>query len=146
MKEQELIYDWNMHSDTGFRPSAPIQFDDETLRDGLQGPSVTDPPIEAKIEILHLQDSLGINTSALGLPGAGPRAQEDVLRLAKEIVNSRLKIDANCAARTVEADIIPIVEISQKAGLAIEACTFIGSSPIRQLAEEWNVDFLLRQT
>jgi 2-isopropylmalate synthase len=146
MNEEELIYDWNLHGDNGFKPSAPIQFDDETLRDGLQGPSVTDPSVEAKIEILHLQDSIGISTSALGLPGAGPRAQEDVLRLAEEIVKSKLRIHANCAARTVEADIIPIVEISQKAGIAIEACTFIGSSPIRQFAEEWDVDFLLRQT
>lgn len=146
MKEDELIYDWNLHGRSAFKPSAPIQFDDETLRDGLQGPSVVDPPIEDKIKILHLQDSLGIHTSALGLPGAGPRAQADVLRLAQEIVNSNLAIQANCAARTLEADIIPIVEISQKAGLAIEACTFIGSSPIRQFAEGWDMDFLLRQT
>jgi 2-isopropylmalate synthase len=145
-KESDLIYDWNLHNRSGFRPAVPIQFDDETLRDGLQGPSVIDPPIEDKIEILHLMNALGIHTAAIGLPGAGPRAVADVTRLAKEIVDSQLEIRANCAARTVEADIIPIIEISEKTGLAIEACTFIGSSPIRQYAEGWDLDFLLRQT
>ncbi|HEX9653749.1 MAG TPA: 2-isopropylmalate synthase [bacterium] len=144
--ESDLIYDWNVHNNSGFRPATPIQFDDETLRDGLQGPSVIDPPIEDKIEILHLMDSLGIHTAALGLPGAGPRAVADVTRLAQEIVDGKFKIGANCAARTVEADIIPIIEISQKVGLPIEACTFIGSSPIRQYAEGWDIEFLLRQT
>ena len=91
-------------------------------------------------------DELGIHTSALGLPGAGPRAQADVLRLAKEIVDSKLQIHGNCAARTVEADIIPIVEIAEQTGAPLEACTFIGSSPIRQYAEGWDLDFLLRQT
>ncbi|MFQ5650952.1 MAG: LeuA family protein [bacterium] len=142
----ELIYDWNVHNDPGFQPRVPIEFDDETLRDGLQAPSVTDPPIDDKIEILHLMDKLGIHTAAIGLPGAGPRVVADVTRLAQEIVDSKLTIQANCAARTVEADLIPIIEISQKVGMAIEACTFIGSSPIRQYAENWDVDFLLRQT
>ena len=146
LKASDLIYDWNTHENSAFKPNKPIEFDDETMRDGLQGPSVTDPPIEDKIEILHLMDSLGIHTAALGLPGAGPRAKADVRRLAKEIVDNKLNIQANCAARTVEADIIPIIEISQKVGLPIEACTFIGSSPIRQYAEGWDLDFLLRQT
>lgn len=146
LNENDLIYDWNSHETSDFETRKSIEFDDETLRDGLQGPSVTDPTIEDKIEILHLMDALGITTAALGLPGAGPRAQADVLQLAKEIVNSKLKIQANCAARTVEADIIPIIEISQKAGIPVEACTFIGSSPIRQYAEGWDKDFLVRQT
>jgi len=146
IKESDLIYDWNLHNKSRFQPESPIEFDDETLRDGLQCPSVTDPPIKDKIEILHLMDKLGIHTAALGLPGAGSRAVEDVTLLAREIVDSKLKIAANCASRTVEADIIPIVEISQKVGLPIEVCTFIGSSPIRQYAEGWDIDFLLRQT
>ncbi|MFQ5676090.1 MAG: LeuA family protein [bacterium] len=145
LNESDLIYDWNLH-EGGFAPETAIEFDDETLRDGLQCPSVTDPPIADKIEILHLMDQLGINTASLGLPGAGPRAVEDVTRLAQEIVDSKLNIQANCASRTVEADIVPIIEISQKVGLPIEACTFIGSSPIRQYSEGWDIDFLLRQT
>ncbi|RMD93267.1 MAG: 2-isopropylmalate synthase [Calditrichaeota bacterium] len=145
-KESELIYDWNQHQGTYFKPDYPVEFDDETLRDGLQNPSVIDPSIEDKIEILHLMNELGIHTADLGLPGAGPRAKADVERLAQEIVESKLNICGNCAARTVEADIIPIIDISEKVGLPLEACTFIGSSPIRQFAEGWDVDFLLRQT
>ncbi len=141
----DLIYDWNLHESGRFSPT-DLQFDDETLRDGLQGPSVIDPPIADKIEILHLMDELGITTAALGLPGAGKRAVDDVTELAKEMVNAGLKIQGNCAARTVEADIVPIIEIAEATGAPLEACTFIGSSPIRQYSENWDVDFLLRQS
>jgi 2-isopropylmalate synthase len=120
--------------------------DDETLRDGLQNPSVHDPTIEEKIEILHLMEALGIDSVNIGLPGAGPRAMADTEALAREIVGSKLKIRPNCAARTVEADIRPIAEVSQRVGIAIEAATFLGSSPIRRLAEDWTVDHLQRTT
>ena len=119
---------------------------DETLRDGLQSPSVRDPLIQDKITILHLMESLGINSLDLGLPGAGPRAVEHVTALAREIVDNRLRIRANCAARTHENDIRPIAEIMQKTGLRIEAATFIGSSPIRRFTEGWTDDFLLQTT
>ena len=119
---------------------------DETLRDGLQSPSVKDPTIEEKIEILHLMDSLGINHLDLGLPGAGPRAVADVERLAREIVDGKLKIKPNCAARTHQNDIRPVAEISQRVGIPIEVATFIGSSPIRRYAENWTDDFLLTTT
>src|SRR5580765_4260066 len=137
-----LIYDWN----TAGIAAAPcaVMLDDETLRDGLQSPSVRTPSIEQKIRILHLIDSLGIETADIGLPGAGPHVVRDVERLAREIVGAKLKVAANCAARTVIADITPVVEISQRAGLAIECCTFIGSSPIRQYAEDWTLDKLER--
>ena len=119
---------------------------DETLRDGLQSPSVRDPLIQDKITILHLMESLGINSLNLGLPGAGPRAVEHVTALAREIVNNKLRIRANCAARTHENDIRPIAEITQKTGLRIEAATFIGSSPIRRYTEGWTDDVLLQTT
>lgn len=146
-KEDDLIYDWNVSGEKPARPhDRPIQFDDETLRDGLQSPSVRDPSIDEKIRILHLMDSLGIDTADIGLPGAGPHVQKTVLRLAEEIRDSKLKISANCAARTHENDIRPVAEISQKVGIPIEVCTFIGSSPIRQFAEDWDVDWLVEQT
>lgn len=120
--------------------------DDETLRDGLQSPSVRCPTIEQKIEILHLIDRLGIDTADIGLPGAGPHVVRDVERLAREIATQKLAVSANCAARTVIADIQPVAEISQRTGLAIECCAFIGSSPLRQYAEGWTIDQLLRLT
>jgi 2-isopropylmalate synthase len=137
-----LIYDWNTVA--GPDEPLPVMLDDETLRDGLQSPSVRTPTIEQKIRILHLIDRLGIDTADIGLPGAGPHVVRDVERLAREIADARLSVRANCAARTVVADIVPIAEISQRTGLAIEACTFIGSSPIRQYAEDWTLDRLRR--
>jgi 2-isopropylmalate synthase len=120
--------------------------DDETLRDGLQSPSVKDPSIQTKIEILHLIDSLGIETANVGLPGAGVRQTEAVLHLCREIGEQRLRIRPNCAGRTVLVDIEPMVDVTQKTGVPIEACVFIGSSPIRQYAEEWDVELILRHT
>ncbi|MGH7725274.1 MAG: LeuA family protein [Candidatus Eiseniibacteriota bacterium] len=144
--EQDLIYDWNTQGPGAGKPARAIEFDDETLRDGLQSPSVTSPSIEKKLEILHLIDRLGIHTADIGLPGAGPHVVEQTLRLAQEIKSARLKVTANCAARTLEADIRPVAEISQKAGIPIEVCTFIGSSPIRQYAEDWPVETMLKHT
>lgn len=147
-KHSHLIYDWNNVAGAGFKPGGKrgVLLNDETLRDGLQSPSVKDPPIEVKIEILHLMEALGINSLNLGLPGAGPRAVADVERLAREIVNSKLKIKANCAARTHENDIRPVAEIQQRTGMRIECATFIGSSPIRRYTENWTDDFLLQTT
>jgi 2-isopropylmalate synthase len=138
-----LIHDWNR---TGAPKPPTVLLDDETLRDGLQSPSVRCPTIDEKLRVLHLIDRLGIETADLGLPGAGPHVVRDVERLAHEIADQRLKVGANCAARTVIADIRPIAEISQRVGLPIECCTFIGSSPLRQYAEGWTLDHLLTLT
>jgi 2-isopropylmalate synthase len=142
----ELIYDWNRLYPQSLRPPGPVLLTDETLRDGLQSPSVRDPSIEQKLEILHLMESLGINSLDLGLPGAGPRAVEHVTALAREIVAHKMKIRPYCAARTHENDIRPIAEITQKTGLPIEVAAFLGSSPIRRYTEGWTEDFLLTTT
>ncbi|HMC74407.1 MAG TPA: LeuA family protein [Terriglobales bacterium] len=146
MKASELIYDWNRIHPASLKPVGPVLLNDESLRDGLQSPSVRDPSIQDKIEILHLMEALGINSLDLGLPGAGPRAVEHVEALAREIVSHKMKIQANCAARTHQNDIRPIAEIVSRTGLPIEAATFLGSSPIRRYTEGWTDDFLLRTT
>ena len=145
-EETDLIHDWA--ADGPHRAAWPdhVMLDDETLRDGLQSPSVTDPGLEVKVELLHLMDSLGIETADVGLPGAGPRQVEAVTRLCREIVDQKLGIRPNCAARTLMVDIQPIAEISQRTGIPIEACVFIGSSPIRLYAEEWDLNHILRHT
>ena len=139
-----LIYDWNRVGAPA--PPARVMLDDETLRDGLQSPSVRTPTIEQKIRILHLIDSLGIDTADIGLPGAGPNVVRDVERLAREIAEARLSVRANCAARTHVNDIRPVVDIVQRTGVPIECSTFIGSSPVRQYTEGWTLDWLLRNT
>ena len=126
MPHSEWIHDWNSHGPMAIPAGRRVQLDDETLRDGLQNPSIQDPTIEEKIEILHLMESLQIDSVNIGLPGAGPRAVAHVEALAREIASNRMKIRPNCAARTVEADIRPIAEISQRVGIAIEAATFLG--------------------
>jgi 2-isopropylmalate synthase len=145
--ESQLIYDWNRAAGPDLRPArGKVELDDETLRDGLQSPSVRSPSIEDKVRILHLMVDLGVESADIGLPGAGPHVARDVEILAREIASHRLPISPNCAARTVIADIKPIVEISQKVGIPIEASCFIGSSPIRQYAEGWTLDRMLRLT
>ncbi len=144
VKPSDLIHDWNQVHPEALLKTRPVLLNDESLRDGLQSPSVRDPSVEEKINILHLMEALGINSLDLGLPGAGQRAVEHVEALAREIVQQRMKIRANCAARTHENDIRPIAEIVQRTGLAIEAATFIGSSPIRRYTEGWTDDFLLQ--
>jgi 2-isopropylmalate synthase len=139
-----LIFDWNRIG----APARPplVMLDDETLRDGLQSPSVRTPTIEQKIHILHLIDALGIDSADIGLPGAGPQVAQDVERLAREVVSARLSVRPNCAARTHVNDIRPVAEIAQRTGLNIECAAFIGSSPIRQFTEGWTLDWLLRST
>jgi len=146
VKLEELIYDWNVAAGPEVSADRRVMLNDETLRDGLQNPSVHDPTIGEKIEILHLMEALGIDTVNIGLPGAGPRAYADTEALAREIVQSRMKIRPNCAARTHKNDIRPIAEISQKVGMKLEAATFLGSSPIRRLVEDWTVEHLQRTT
>ena len=146
MKASELIYDWNQVRPEALSGSRTVLLNDESLRDGLQSPSVRDPSVEEKIRILHLMEALGINSLDLGLPGAGQRAVEHVEALAREIVQQKMQIRGNCAARTHENDIRPIAEIVQRTGLKIEAATFIGSSPIRRYTEGWTEDFLLQTT
>jgi 2-isopropylmalate synthase len=137
------IHDWNGKAAT---PAGPVLLNDETLRDGLQSPSVRCPSIDEKIKILHLIDRLGIDTLDIGLPGAGPQVVADVEQLAIEIARARLRVKANCAARTLVQDIRPIVDVSQRAGIPIECCAFIGSSPLRHYAEGWDIDRLLKLT
>jgi isopropylmalate/homocitrate/citramalate synthase len=146
VSQNEWIYDWNLAAPPPIPPGTAVLLDDETLRDGLQNPSIHDPTIEEKIEILHLMEALGIDSVNLGLPGAGPRAVQHVEALAREIAHCKMRIKPNCAARTLETDIRPIVDISHKVGIPIEAATFLGSSPIRRLVEDWTVDHLARIT
>ena len=143
MREADLIHDWNGVGGAFDWAGARVDLNDETLRDGLQSPSAIDPPLEVKKRFLHLMADLGIVAADLGLPGAGPRVVETVRALAREIVVQRLPIAPNCAARTVVRDVEPIAAISQEVGIAIEAATFIGSSPIRQYAEDWTLDRML---
>jgi len=142
----DLIFDWNEVNRKGRILPKNATFFDETLRDGLQNPSVVDPGIEEKLKILHLMEDLGIHVADVGLPGSSKRAFEDVLRLCKEVVDCKMKIGIACAGRTVVGDITPMIELSQRAGIPVQVYAFIGSSPIRQFVENWDVELIAKRS
>jgi 2-isopropylmalate synthase len=146
LTESDIIYDWNALERRGGLFKHKVSFFDETLRDGVQCPSVVDPKIEDKLKIVHLMNDVGIEHIDIGLPGAGKRAFEDVLDNARELRDPKLRIKPAAAARTHVNDIRPIVEISQKLGMPIEVMAFIGSSPVRLYAEDWNLEGMLQKS
>jgi 2-isopropylmalate synthase len=146
LPHDDLIFDWNELDRKGRIIPKGIEFFDETLRDGLQNPSVDDPNIDSKLRMLHLMSAVGIDVADIGLPGSSQRAFDDVLRMCKEISDNKLPLRVACAGRTVVGDITPMIEISQKAGMPVEIYTFIGSSPIRQYAEDWDLDSIVRRS
>lgn len=144
LAENDLIYDWNKQgSDALIKRTKPIQFDDETLRDGLQSPSAINPSIAQKIELLRYMERLGIDRVDLGLPGAGPQHREHIEALLQVIVSEKMRIKPGCAVRTVVSDIEPIDALQQKFGIKIQASAFLGTSPIRQYAEGWTLQKLM---
>jgi len=138
-----LIYDWNRDGRAARADYRAVELDDETLRDGLQGPSVRNPPLEVKKRLLHLMDALGIDSADIGLPGASPHARAAIVALAKETTKLR-RLRPNQAIRTHPQDVQGAIEAAVESGVAIESCAFIGSSPIRRFAEDWSLDTMLR--
>jgi 2-isopropylmalate synthase len=137
-----LIYDWNRDGRAAPMDHRAVELDDETLRDGLQGPSVRNPPLEVKKRLLHLMDELGIDSADIGLPGASERARREIVALARETTTLR-KLRPNQAVRTHPLDVEGAIRAATDSGVAIETCAFIGSSPIRRFAEDWSLDTML---
>ncbi|MEK6620458.1 MAG: LeuA family protein [Chloroflexota bacterium] len=140
---ERLVYDWNRDGRAARADYRAVELDDETLRDGLQAPSVRNPPLAVKKRLLHLMDQLGIDSADIGLPGASEQARRSIVELARETTKLRT-LRPNCAVRTHPADIQGAIEASVEAGVAIESCAFIGSSPIRRFAEDWSLDVMLK--
>ena len=136
--------DFVWEGDDGRPAIGALRFLDETLRDGLQSPSVRHPSLDEKIELLYLMDRIGASAANVGYPGAGARAQGDAAALCREIESARLSLRANCAGRTAAEDIVPAVEVAQQAGAPLEIGMFLASSPIRRFAEGWTLDAMLR--
>src|SRR2546422_5556247 len=139
----KLIYDWNRDGRAARADYRAVELDDEALGDGLQGPSIRNPPLDIKKRLLHLMDALGIDSADIGLPGASPQARAAIVALAKETTKLK-RLRPNIAIRTHPDDVRAAIEASTEAGLAIESCTFIGSSPIRRFARDWKIDALLK--
>lgn len=144
-QDDPLIYDWNK-VDFDIRRSKKIMLDDESLRDGLQSPSTRDPPLEYKLKLVRLMEKLGIDGADIGFPGSTKKMYNDVTAICELIRDEGLKLFPNCAARTVEADIKPVIEISHKVGIPVEVAAFLGSSPIRMKVEGWTKEKLVKLT
>ncbi|NOY24644.1 MAG: 2-isopropylmalate synthase [Oligoflexia bacterium] len=141
-----IIYDWNVEGSLPMQPYQAVQVHDETVRDGIQSPSVTDPTIDEKLEMVRMMDALGVGSLDVGLPGAGQRAVEDVRVLVEAIRDEGLKIRPHCAARTHANDIRPVIELSEQTGVRIGVYAFLGTSPVRKLAEDWDDKLLEKRT
>ncbi len=142
----EIIYDWNEQGSFLAPAYRRVRYHDETIRDGIQSPSVTDPSIDTKLRIVRLLDRLGVDSVDVGLPGAGQRAVDDVRTVLRCIVDEGLAIRPTCAARTHENDIRPVIQLAEEVGIPIEVMAFLGASPIRMLAEHWEEDLLEKRT
>jgi len=140
------VYDWNAASDRPRLLRPGVTFLDETLRDGIQNPSVNDPSLDEKLAFVRLLARMRVSLVNLGLPASSTRNFDHVVAGARVIVSEKLPIGAAAAGRTVVADMVPIVEIAMRTGLPIEAYTFVGSSPIRQLVEAWDVALIARRS
>ncbi|HEY0839666.1 MAG TPA: LeuA family protein [Vulgatibacter sp.] len=139
---EDLIHDWNVHDPRASRGRRHVDLFDESLRDGLQSPSVTDPSVEEKLRIVQLMADLGISAADVGLPCAGQRAYDDVTAIATYVRDNRLPLRVCAAGRTVVSDLQPIADIQQKVGIPLTAYAFIGSSPIRQYTEGWTIEHI----
>lgn len=144
-RPDEVIYDWNTQPADGV-PLRPVKLHDETLRDGLQSPSVRDPDLDEKRAIVRLLARIGVDSIDLGLPGAGARARDDIQALLELIRDEDLGLHTCVACRTHPADIEPAIALSAETGVPVEAMMFLGTSPIRLYAESWDEDKLERLT
>ncbi|MCA9694998.1 MAG: 2-isopropylmalate synthase [Myxococcales bacterium] len=144
MQHTSLIHDWNDDA-RGAYGARPITFFDETLRDGLQSPSVAMPSLDARARLLRLMAALGIQSANIGFAAAGGAILADILALGRVIRDERLPVRPTCVGRTTIGDMEPIIGASQELGIAIEAACFIGSSEIRRTIEQWDVDDMQRQ-
>jgi 2-isopropylmalate synthase len=142
---EPLVHDWNAGPGARAERVRPLAFLDESLRDGLQSPSVSNPPVAHKARLLHLMSALGIGAADLGLPGAGARAAAEIETLCREIAASRLGVAPACAARTTDEDLLPALEIMQRVGAPLEIMMFMGASPVRRHVEGWTLEQLLRR-
>ena len=142
-RPSDLIHDWNAAPG---QPAHSVDLLDDTLRDGLQNASVRQPDSEERSQLLALMAEIGVSTANVGLPAAGPRAFEECLASCRAVEQARLPLSVACAGRTLESDLLPIIDLAQRTGVTIEAHTFVGSSPVRAHAEGWDAALVRRRT
>ena len=133
------MHDWN-ESDAPAWRARRVELLDETLRDGLQSPSVNNPTLEQKLEGLRRMARLGVAAVNLGLPSVSRAVRHEVLQMLRVIRDERLPLLPVCAGRTLPHDVTPILELAEETGVAVEVSVFVGASPIRWRAEGWTLE------
>ena len=139
-----MIHDWNLRDERAADAEEPVLVD-ETLRDGLQSPSLRHPSDGEKIELLHAMDALGVGVANVGLPGAGDSALASAVACARAIAQGRMGLVPSCAARTLTRDLDAVARVSQSAGIAVEVYAFVGCSPVRLFVEGWSTGWLTQR-
>jgi len=129
-------YDWNPPSVR----RRQVDVADSTFCDGLQSPSVVDPPQHEKRRLLSLMCELGLRSAAIGHPGSGPRQFADALDLARELVRAQMPLDAWCGARASVKDVATVLDVRERSGLDVEIAVSLSLSPIRLGAEGISID------
>jgi 2-isopropylmalate synthase len=141
-----MLFNWNsVPADPEPQAGSPKgSFFDETLRDGIQAPTITAPSLEQKVQIVDHMMAAGIRSADLGFPSSGPVAARECLELARYVAARGHPMSVAYAGRTHPSDIRPICEIAQRAGISVDAYLVIAVSPIRQYVEDWDTDFIVR--
>lgn len=133
-----VAYDWGRHGPRRDPAVHGVKLHDETLRDGLQSPSMRVPALAVRQDWVRRLDRAGVHSACLGLPGAGPHAVEQGIALVGQIVRERLALRPVLAGRTHHGDVDAILEVCGRTGVAVEATLFLGASPVRLWVEGWN--------
>jgi 2-isopropylmalate synthase len=136
MDPKDYLHDWNAASGDAPTFNKRVEIDDETLRDGLQSPSVTHPSVEMKRKCLRYMVGLGIQRADIGLPMSAQL--HDIRALLTTIAEERLAIQPGLAVRTVIADFETVARLRDEfPTLPIKANAFLAMSRLRMWAEEW---------
>jgi len=96
-----------------------VLLQDDTLGGGLRSGAVLMPRTDGKLELLERMAAVGVESACLGLPGAGPRALEDSVRLLAHA--QRLPIAPALAGRAEPHDVDAIAMAAASAGVRPEA-------------------------
>jgi isopropylmalate/homocitrate/citramalate synthase len=104
MTERPLVENYHAATAAQRRFADPIQFWDETLRDGEQMPGVHFSP-EEKLRIATVLSEVGISVIDAGIPVVSP----DEAAAVRRVVGAGLKAKILASARTVPADVDAVI-------------------------------------
>lgn len=133
------LYDWG-----NYDPLPPTTILDTTLRDGIQSLLVRYPSLPEKLRLMDLLIELGVDAFDIGFPVSNRKHRQHTRRLAEHAARQNPNLRLICLARSRIEDVQAIVDVSQAAGVGLEALIFVASSPIRLLVEQWDLGEMVK--